>query len=210
MAALHGRDAAEVCERRDEPSAFLAHVLTGLLLSDLAVAAAWLLVPMASRSDIPFELELDLKPVLVLWRLAFLATVVVFLVWFYEARVSAERSGWPQRRARGWTFWGWVIPIADLWIPFQIMRDIWRASLPPSSRSKAAWLPSVWWISWLLEGLLSKSWNRHSSGFGYGLALPANWASFALLAVSGISLALIIQVATRHHEYPRMPDWSEP
>lgn len=151
MAVLHGRDAAAVRERRD-PSAFLAHALTGLLISNVAIAAARLVVPLASRSDTPFQLEIDLKPVVVLWRLAFLATVVVFLVWFYEARVSAEGSGWPQRRARGWVFWGWVIPIASLWVPLQIMRDIWRASLPPSSRSKAAWLPSVWWISWLLEG----------------------------------------------------------
>jgi hypothetical protein len=197
-------DAAGAGQGHDEPSAILVHALAGLLISDIALAAAGLIVPLVDGGDMPFQLQIDLKPVVILWRLASAATVVVFLIWFYAARVSAERSGWRQRRARGWAFWGWVIPIADLWVPFQIMTDIWRGNLRLSRRSKAAWLPAVWWISWLLEGLLSQNWNVHSSNFRYGLRLPANWATFALLAIAGISLVVISHVTTRqrHHRRP--------
>ncbi len=190
-------EGAGASDRREESPTVLAHVLTGLLISDIAVAAAAVTVSHDGRSDTPFHLEIALKPVVVLWRVASPVTVAVFLFWFYAARVRAERSDWPQRRARGWAFWGWVIPIADLWVPFQIMRDVWRASLPPSLRSKAAWLPAVWWVSWLLEGLLSRSWSGRSNNFGYGLPLPDSWTNFVPLAIAGISLVVIIQVAAR-------------
>lgn len=43
---------------------------------------------------------------------------ILFVVWFRRARINAEHLGWRQRRARGWTFWGWIVPIVSLWIPF--------------------------------------------------------------------------------------------
>ena len=55
------------------------------------------------------------------------AAGIVFVVWFRRARINAEGHGWRQRRARGWAFWGWGVPIANPWIPFQLMGDIWRA-----------------------------------------------------------------------------------
>jgi hypothetical protein len=188
---------AQASDGREKSATVLAHVLTGLLISDIAIAAAALIVSYDGRSDSPFRLQIALKSIAVLWRVASAVTVVVFLFWFYAARVRAERSDWPQRHARGWAFWGWIIPIADLWLPFQIMRDIWWASLPPSLRSKAAWLPAVWWVSWLLEGLLSRSWSARSSNFGHGLPLPASWTTFVPLAIAGTSLVVIIQVAAR-------------
>ena len=58
---------------------------------------------------------------------------ILFVVWFYRARINAEQHGYRQRRARGWAFWGWIIPIVNIWFPFQIMGDIWRAGLPAPS-----------------------------------------------------------------------------
>jgi uncharacterized protein DUF4328 len=70
---------------------------------------------------------------------------VLFVVWFRRARINAERHGYRQRRARGWTFWGWFVPIVSLWFPFQLMGDIWRAGLPAERRGRTAWLPALWW-----------------------------------------------------------------
>jgi len=41
---------------------------------------------------------------------------VVFVVWFHRARINAEHRGWTQRRAPAWTFWGWILPIASLFV----------------------------------------------------------------------------------------------
>jgi hypothetical protein len=69
---------------------------------------------------------------------------ILFIVWFRRARINAGHRGWRQRRALGWTFWGWVLPVVSLWIPFQIMGDIWRAGLPARKRRNVAWLPALW------------------------------------------------------------------
>jgi Domain of unknown function (DUF4328) len=176
---------------------FVAHALTGLLAADIVGAAARLAVPpLLSGSEMAFQVQIDVKPIVILSRIALVATVVVFLFWFSEARVNAELSDWRQRRARPWAFWGWIIPIADLWIPFQIMGDIWRAHLPPQRRDKVAWLPVVWWTSWLLTGLLSHPTVASSGGGGDGLQLARNWVTFCFFAVSGVTLIAIIQAVS--------------
>jgi hypothetical protein len=36
--------------------------------------------------------------------------IILFVAWFYRARINAERHGYRQRRARGWAFCGWISP----------------------------------------------------------------------------------------------------
>jgi hypothetical protein len=116
---------------------------------------------------------------------------ILFVVWFRRARINAERRGWRQRRARGWTFWGWIIPIANLWIPFQLMGDIWRAGLPPERHEKTAWLPVLWWIGWLLSGIgVTSSEPQPQLGSG-------TWTvSLCFLAISGMTLIAIIRAVS--------------
>lgn len=97
------------------------------------------------------------RPVLALTAVAnfvALVAIVMFLVWFYRARVNADGSGWPQRLAPGWAVWSWFIPVVNLWLPFQIMADIWRSSLPAEARANRATLPGIWWTSLLALFLL--------------------------------------------------------
>jgi hypothetical protein len=131
---------------RSTTSKIVAHALTGLLIADISGAAARLAMPpLLSTRDNAFQIATDVKPIVVLSRIAFASTVVVFLLWFFDARVNAELSDWKQRRARSWAFWAWIIPVANLWIPFEMMGDIWRAHLSAQRRDKIAWLPVVWW-----------------------------------------------------------------
>jgi hypothetical protein len=116
-----------------------------------------------------------------------------FVVWFRRARINAEGHGYRQRRARGWAFWGWLIPIVNLWFPFQIMGDIWRAGLPEAKRRKTAWLPALWWTCWLLSGL-SFGVRATSSDNGVlpRLAADTPAMSLCLLAICGALLIAII------------------
>jgi hypothetical protein len=79
----------------------------------------------------------------------FFAAMIMFLVWFYRARVNAEGEGWPQRLSRGWAVGAWFAPVINFWFPFQIMVDIWRAGLPEQARTDIAILPGIWWASLL-------------------------------------------------------------
>jgi hypothetical protein len=188
-------------DRRDErnllPLQTLGQVVTGLLAGDIALAAARLIVPLIDRSASSWHIQIDVKPVVVLSRVVLVLSAIAFLVWFRRARINAEDSGWRQRRARAWVFWGWVIPVADLWIPFQMMGDIWRAGRPPGQRAKVAWLPAAWWVSWLLAELTAPlQTGMHGSPARHALQLPHNWTSLCLFATAGTTLIAIIQIVS--------------
>jgi Domain of unknown function (DUF4328) len=140
---------------------------------------------------------------------AFVLAAIVFVVWFRRARINAGNSSWRQRRARGWTLWGWIIPIASLFVPFQLMGDIWRAGLPAAQRKKTAWLPALWWTAWLLSQIYGvpvggqRSWvfsGPSQSGGSSGtiqLSLPgASSFSLCALAISGALLIPIIRTVS--------------
>ena len=114
---------------------------------------------------------------------------VVFVVWFHRARINAEHRGWAQRRAPAWAFWGWVLPIANLFVPFQLMGDIWRAGLPAARRHKTAWLPALWWTTWLFAGFGQRHPWPHLSG-------DTSTLSMCMLVISAITLIAIICVVS--------------
>ena len=168
------------------PLRLLAHVLVVLLAGGIALDAAILVLPLP-----------DTNPLVVLSRVVLAATAILFLVWFNRARINAERSSWPQRRARAWAFWGWLIPIGNLWIPFQLMADIWRAGLPPERRTSTAWLPAVWWASWLFNGVGPAWTGSHSGSAGGGRPVPpSNWPTLCIYAISALTLIAIIRIVS--------------
>jgi hypothetical protein len=57
-------------------------------------------------------------PVLVaVSNFGFLVAMVMFVVWFYRARINAEGHGWPQRLSPGWAIVAWVVPVVNFWFP---------------------------------------------------------------------------------------------
>lgn len=133
---------------------------------------------------------------------------IMFVVWLRRARVNAERSGWRQRRASGWTFWGWLVPIVSLWFPFQVMGDIWRAGLPADRRRRTAWLPVLWWTTWLLSGIHT---GRAADDYPEPMLTSHSLnLGTALLAVSGLALIAIIYRISRGPVGQAWPDIAEP
>ncbi|MDX2765862.1 DUF4328 domain-containing protein [Streptomyces europaeiscabiei] len=88
--------------------------------------------------------------------LAFVATVVVFLIWFHRVRVNAEVfEPFGHRKKRGWAIAGWLVPIVNLWFPRRIALDCWDASSPwEKPRSHA--LVNAWWTMWIFGGVTSQ------------------------------------------------------
>jgi hypothetical protein len=99
------------------------------------------------------------------------AALLMFVTWFYRARVNADGYGWPQRRPPGLAIWAWFFPVVNLYIPFQIMADIWRAGLPAEERSSPATLPAIWWMCVLAFYLLTATTGGAASHVLYVAAL---------------------------------------
>ena len=173
----------------------LADIVTVLL----AVVVAFLWTRLAFQQLSPGSMhyftgfELDKAADITIFGLS-----ILFVVWFYRARINAERHGYWQRRARGWAFWGWIVPIVNLWFPFQIMGDIWRAGLPAEQRGETAWLPALWWTSWLLSGLgiFGAGTLSVNSGFLPHMSADTNAGSPFFLALAGTLLIAIIRTVS--------------
>ncbi|MGQ0839235.1 DUF4328 domain-containing protein [Actinokineospora sp.] len=88
---------------------------------------------------------------------ALLVTAAVFVVWLSRARFNSEvLCEARHRRATGWVIGAWVCPVVNLWFPFQVVTDVWKASRPDTSR-RLDFLSQVrgsdtlgwWWGLWL-------------------------------------------------------------
>jgi hypothetical protein len=81
-----------------------------------------------------------------------LAAFVAACVWLQASRRFAEAANPAARFAHGraWTWFGWWVPVALLWIPYGVVRDVRRALVPDGRRRIAL---GLWWSFWLLSGL---------------------------------------------------------
>jgi len=191
--AMPADRAGDIQPREFMPLRTLADALIVLLASTIGLTGAERIF--VSQRDLTWEIGTHTQPLVVLSVISAAATVVVFLVWFRRARINAEHLGWRQRRARGWAFWGWVVPIVNLWIPFQIMGDIWRAGVPPAQRSGTAWLPVSWWVCWLLTA--PPLWIRIGSlPRSAADGLTHGWLSFVFFALAGLALITIVRTVS--------------
>jgi Domain of unknown function (DUF4328) len=172
----------------------LASILTILLAIVVVAIVARLSIQLLSLGTAQWrhsliDLRLDKAADFTIFGLS-----ILFVIWFRRARINAEGHDYRQRRARGWAFWGWIVPIVNLWFPFQIMGDIWRAGLPAQQRRKTAWLPALWWTCWLLSGLSfgARAMSANSGPVPH-IAADTNISSLFLLAAAGATLIAIIR-----------------
>lgn len=88
--------------------------------------------------------------------LVFVAAVVVWCIWQHHAQQNAiVLSGGGLRFTPGWAVGWWFIPIANLWKPFQTVRELWKASHGGGWQTVATWsLLGWWWATWI-AGLLN-------------------------------------------------------
>lgn len=77
---------------------------------------------------------------------------IAFLAWLWRVRGNSRTlSGQRPRYAGPWVYAGWIVPVANLWIPRGIVVDVHRASAPGERMPRAV---NWWWGLWLV-GILS-------------------------------------------------------
>jgi Domain of unknown function (DUF4328) len=109
-----------------------------------------------------------------LGELAVLVLFVLFLIWQYRAAELARSLGYPAQWSPGWGVGVWFIPIVNLWMPYQAIRDTLPASHPVRT-----WLWRVWLMA-LLAGC--------SGIVGIALLLAAEPIGLAFLGVGAVMI----------------------
>ncbi len=87
-------------------------------------------------------------------------TAILMLKWIHRANFNVRQLGAAGMRfTPGWSIGWYFIPIANLWKPYQAMKEIWKASKNPADwqdRSVSSVLP-WWWFFWIISNSLGNA-----------------------------------------------------
>lgn len=124
-------------------------------LIDLATSSSWaryfhqfrLLIDNPSiRSQLP-------QPRTPQWTLILLPlsllVEILFVIWQYRAATTAQRLRFPARRSPALGVGSYLIPVVQLWFPYQALRDC----LPPGDPNRTVVLHT--WLLLILTGLIN-------------------------------------------------------
>jgi hypothetical protein len=109
---------------------------------------------------------------------------VLFLLWFSRSAHNALALGLPARREPAAGVAGFIVPIINLWWPYQSTSDL----LPPGDSRRRLVLP--WFLLWVVGGFAGAivTWVAIFVG---------GWLGWALLAVPAV-LTTLAALAARH------------
>jgi heme/copper-type cytochrome/quinol oxidase subunit 2 len=140
-----------------------------------------------------------------IWLIVVLILGGIFLiVWLYRLRTDAEVFD-PDRNhlSRGWAIGGWFVPIANLVLPFLVMRDVIRSvrAYPDGSTREAALLPltCVWWGLWVVGAIGARLVHLNTNGTIGQLNSTLHEVIVLVLveAVAGVVALAVIEAFTR-------------
>jgi hypothetical protein len=89
--------------------------------------------------------------------LAFLASIVLVSMWLYRAHANLRLAGIEGEFSPGWAVGWYFIPIANLFKPFEAMRELWNAShmKPIGFDAEAPSDVKIWWVCFIVGNILT-------------------------------------------------------
>ncbi|HEX5938576.1 MAG TPA: DUF4328 domain-containing protein [Actinomycetota bacterium] len=121
----------------------------------------------------------------VTWIVVLILTGIVWVVWQHRSQSNLRAIG---RRdltyTPGWAVGWWLIPIANLWMPFKTVRELWKASGREREWSRSATWPVLgwWWAAWLAQAVVGRI-AAAMLNEAESVAAVATGSRFALLTV---------------------------
>ena len=124
---------------------------------------------------------------------------VTFLRWIYRANKNLHvLSSQPMRFGPGWSVGWYFIPIANLFKPYQAMKEIWTVAHggTPSGGSILGW----WWFLWIVSNVLTRLSMRLSlraeDAQSYMISAVADAASDGVdIILNVVALVLVTAIA---------------
>lgn len=84
-----------------------------------------------------------------------IATGITFLMWIYRSNKNLRTlSTEPMHFTPGWSVGWYFVPIANLFKPYQVMKELWTVSHQDEDHSYA--IVGWWWALWIISNLLSR------------------------------------------------------
>ena len=93
-----------------------------------------------------------------------IAGYVAIGMWIYRmaGNAWALSSPRPLDHRPGWAVGWYFVPVANLWKPYQALKEVWQASGDPRrpDRVGVPWLFPAWWALWLASNVASNAAGR--------------------------------------------------
>ena len=154
--------------------AALAQALVIALYADLAVDALNLIAdtlslrfvsqvdpdtPTSLGSSLPGEAAIDLFKGLagLLQAIVFLVCGFLCLKWIYRVSLNAHSMASDMKTTPAWGVGWFFVPIANLWKPYQAVRETWQVSAAGGPGWQSQPVPNLlgwWWLAWIVANML--------------------------------------------------------
>jgi len=111
---------------------------------------------LASAQDVNDAFDRS-RPAGIVVIVVYLSTVVIWLVWQHRGQSNLHALAIPRLTfTPGWAVGWWLIPIANLWKPFQTVRELWKASDGDEAWWRSPTWPVIgwWWACWVVFNVL--------------------------------------------------------
>ncbi len=135
---------------------------------------------------------------------------ILLVIWAWRATKNLVAWNLRHRWSPGWAIGGWFVPVANLWIPYQVVQEAWRSTAGPatadpatfeSEGSNLAWTLSfvTFWISSLLWLGAGRTGDEELSDILASDRLGGVAALVGIVA-SIAAIVAIRQISRRHDE----------
>jgi hypothetical protein len=143
----------------------------------------------------------------------FLASVVFVAMWIYRSHANLQDAGFEGLEFKpGWAVGWYFIPFANLFKPFQAMRELWNRSMlqDDSFGGEAPSEVKLWWGLWIVGNIVGNVstrmvWSGEESIMAPAAAIGAV-SSAILIACAWYLLGLIKQISAAQENGLHVPE----
>ncbi len=140
----------------------------------------------------------------------YVATVVVFLMWLYRASNNIAAFGKRTQSSAGWAVGSFFVPIANLFVPYQAVKDIWNKSEPTGADTTAfsfsppGFFPA-WWGFWIASNIASNIYFRMTWREApiEGTAIVGIISEILTIAAATFAIQVVREIDRRQEERAR-------
>ena len=138
-------------------------------------------------------LEMVYGIILIANTAVFIASVVAVCIWLHRAHTNLRDYGYEVEYTPGWAVGWYFIPIANLFKPFQAMRELWTASHGVGDRfgGEAPGNLGLWWGTWIVGNILGNV-SMRLSLMGDGSNMQVAFALAIVSSACGIVSAWVL------------------
>ena len=134
--------------------------------------------------------------------ITFILSGIIILKWIYRANYNARQLGAKGMVfTSGWSIGWYFIPIANMWKPYQAMKEIWKTSSNPQEwkNQSVSWLLPWWWFFWIVSNFTGNASLRMAIKVDdlndyFNLNLVTQFSEITSLAMTLIFIAIISRV----------------